>query len=649
MRTGQGPARTVSFVNKPSLGVLSMSRMPTELLAAFSGSVRFGLQHSSMRIHRTLDNAEETRELTGRSSRIYPAMVAFNLGALLEVSFGRPHRAAALCEAAIQWLALRARDSSTPGIMSYSFQPWINLTRLSRYRRDWTDTDRRLRLLRDAYKNKDVKMGGLHIKENDWPSMSEYVPNFEQYLFYNWVQQELLCAIQRGEVEQVDHLAMLCEDNSMLHGMATEAQVILKKQIEIPKSTDHDQRLRDVLAIRLAENLTQQELQLTDMIAIEELDIMAARLLEHSSAGIWELAAVQAAVKLLEPVASQSAAKHSATAFHLAQQLGDEVFGAWFAGACIRCNHSDPSFLARAQDFEERSWHVRVRRRDHPDHDVRCSAIDRVSERLFEIAADSKSFPTAAFQQSSAAATSSTVWPTLLGELVLKPKDDHRATVNFRFAPQRIKSLGPALGNDVSAQVRAQADAHDFTGQRNIAAQSVAVAMLHAEPITGYLLNRIVSKFREHLGSLFEEDRLAVTIRVDQHGSYVQLQQAHIDWARTVEFHEPNWRGTCRPAPTTSKTFRNLGGCSSIDCVLGGPATDFFLGEHHGKLHLVKQKTPYWTVDGITFSDLVEPTPGPIGELLFRPPYTIHQFPAPERWVGGNTQRLFVSCDYQAT
>jgi len=81
--------------------------------------------------------------------------------------------------------------------------------------------------------------------------------------------------------------------------------------------------------------------------------------------------------------------------------------------------------------------------------------------------------------------------------------------------------------------------------------------------------------------------------------------------------------------------------------VLGGPPTDFFLGEQLATVRLQRNSVQRWIVSALEFANLDVPQPGLCGELLFRPAYTIHQFPSRESWVNASERRLFVSCDFR--
>jgi hypothetical protein len=72
----------------------------------------------------------------------------------------------------------------------------------------------------------------------------------------------------------------------------------------------------------------------------------------------------------------------------------------------------------------------------------------------------------------------------------------------------------------------------------------------------------------------------------------------------------------------------------------------FFLNEQMATIHLHRNDDGLWIISAMEFSSLEAAQPGFSGEVLFRPGYTVHQFPLAENWTSPSKLRLFVSCDY---
>lgn len=234
--------------------------------------------------------------------------------------------------------------------------------------------------------------------------------------------------------------------------------------------------------------------------------------------------------------------------------------------------------------------------------------------------------------------------PTLVRGVKLDARDPARATAILRFAPRQIFSLGAILDEGTPSDIRSQIEASDFAGQPCYGANSYSSALGGSTAVTRYVLTKLAAACRELFGAGFDERELIVAVAVRDKQQYAQLQGAHIDWTKGAEFLEEEWQHR-HPAGENANTLRALEARHSVDCVLGGPPTDFFLDEQSATLHLQRSRDGRWIISAIEFADS-KPQSGLTGEVLFRPGYTIHQFPPAENWTGANKQRLFVSCDY---
>jgi hypothetical protein len=237
-------------------------------------------------------------------------------------------------------------------------------------------------------------------------------------------------------------------------------------------------------------------------------------------------------------------------------------------------------------------------------------------------------------------------FPSLIAGPTLVEDDPTRATAVLRFPRRELSWVGQASdgwhGGDVTALREV-----DLGDQRSFAGISLPDALQSSGPIARHLLERIMEVFGRSFGASFAADRVLVTVRIDRRANYSQSQGAHVDWARLKEFSAQEWGDGAEQFPWRESSLRSLAHCHSIDCVLGGPPTEFLLVEQDGTVFLSREDGDHpWIVTGMEFPACGAPQSGVTGTLLYRPPFTIHQFPSPRSWRSDNPVRLFVSCDY---
>jgi hypothetical protein len=216
--------------------------------------------------------------------------------------------------------------------------------------------------------------------------------------------------------------------------------------------------------------------------------------------------------------------------------------------------------------------------------------------------------------------------------------DANRASAVLRLPARSLAAIGErVVATDEGLWLEELGDQPSFAGAPLAEAWSASSQRIRE------ILDRITVGFRLLFGSEFSEPAALVTVRLDRRSDYRQLQGPHIDWARTRTFRDDDWLGQECP---DDQSLRALERCHSIDCVLGGPATEFLLDEQLATVGLVRNADDKWSVDRIDFDGSSRVSRGVTGRLLYRPPFTVHQFPAVESWVGRSDLRLFVSCDY---
>lgn len=235
--------------------------------------------------------------------------------------------------------------------------------------------------------------------------------------------------------------------------------------------------------------------------------------------------------------------------------------------------------------------------------------------------------------------------PTLVRGTRPDDHDPNLATAILRFGPRQIFSLGPLVDAETPDDIRSQIVASDFADQPCFGAKPYASAFGESRSVTRHVLGKLAAACRKLFGPEFDERKLIVAVAVWHKERYVQVQGAHIDWTKGAEFHDDEWQSP-RLARNATNTLGSLETRHSVDCVLGGPPTEFFLDAQTATLQLRRNDDGRWIISAVEFSDLGAPQPGLSGEMLFRPGYTIHQFPLATNWTSASKVRLFVSCDY---
>jgi hypothetical protein len=234
--------------------------------------------------------------------------------------------------------------------------------------------------------------------------------------------------------------------------------------------------------------------------------------------------------------------------------------------------------------------------------------------------------------------------PTLVVPLTVQAENPNRASAQLQLSARRLVPLDALVDQDTPPAVADAIANRDFGDQRGFTGWSLAEASAAATNVTGYVLDRIVRAYYAIFGRLPDARRVWVTVRVDHRSRYVPLQGPHIDWTRLSTFDDEDWQPD--PPRRAERTLRSLELCHSLDCVVGGPATEFFLDAQPMTVNLMRADGPRWQVDTVDFPQPGRPSAGATGRILYRPPFTVHQFPDRSRWPDGEELRLFVSADF---
>ncbi|MFW2438212.1 MAG: hypothetical protein ACN4GR_02445 [Arenicellales bacterium] len=557
----------------------------------------------------------------------------------------------------IDWLERVAKESGDLGVLSYAFQPWVNLARIDRITGNLSGASERLEVLRKAWCSKSFCFHEIPVQARDWPLLIQRVPELPLYLRYNWVQENLLCAL-RGEFH--DRLRGIATEvnnyrsEHILQDMLLEATLIASRfsgetNDELIETAYENSVQRFpvniIFSIRYAELLLSQKESNYTRINSNAMSKIATHLLSGKPTP-WQLAVVQPIVGLLWKFHQITAFTLAKAAYEASHRLGDENLEAWFAAACASADNSDSFWQTRRQKLAENSWHLAVRSPNNSDHDSRAGCVDQVAKRVVEFSQEvfkdqRKTFDT----NISSLIDINFALPKLLQKIEPISSNKNTATAKLQFQKRQLYPLAPLLDSDTPDDIRSMVAASDFSEQASFAGKSYAEALNLATPITCYVLNKIRLHFQKLFGVDFNEDHFKVCVRVDKKDSYRQLQGAHVDWTKGCEFDQDTL-DIGSSFPWKNNTFSSLGSCNAIDCVIGGPPTEFFLNAHNATLRLKSGEGEVWKIDDIDFDIQDEPTPGLTEYIILRPAYTIHQFPNPDNWRQHNKLRLFISCDY---
>lgn len=631
-------------------------KAPLELLASQERAPRPPLPGILARVERMIDDVGTPSAC--RDADVFALLQCFNLCALVEAMAGRAERARDLCQAELRWLAHVAEHSGRIGALGYAFQPWVNLARLERFSGQLEAARARLEVLRTAWQGRAItQLDGIALGVDDMPALFAHVPGLPWFLRYNWIHEGLLCelrgAAQPGLGERLGEIAAVAHEQASVpfNGMAFEAALIARRQAgDGADAVALSCPFPEVLAaypVNLVASIRRAELALRlgsparEEINAPVLSQLGQRLLDGEPTA-WHLAVVQPIVQLLRELQPGADLALAAAAFNAAQRLDDEVLQAWFTGACA--DAGEPAWQARREALAEQSWHAAIASREQRADPARHARLDAVHEKLLDTAQRAFAVPPprpAPIKQPSLAAP----LPQLLEGIRPSGGDDTRATARLRFWGRALHPLAPIVDEATPALLRTMIETLDFARQPSFAARRYAEALALSGPLARHLLERAAALLRTLISPDFDEDRIRVTVRVDEKASYRALQGPHVDWSKGTVFDEHGLAGHGQGA-SVADAFSNLARCVSVDAVVGAPQTDYFLDPCEATCRLVRGDAGVWIVDAIDFDLAQPPQPAPAGCFLLRLPFTIHQFPAVERWRGAGERRLFVSCDY---
>lgn len=627
-------------------------KVPLELLSSQERSLRPPLQTLLARVNRRLDEIGVPSAVSDND--VYALLQCYNLCALVEAMAGRADEARRLCLDGLRWIGRVADSTGRTGVLSYAFQPWVNLARLDRIAGDLASARVRLDVLRAASQGHAVALGPIALEADQIPILIAHVPGLTSFLHYNWIHERLLCELRsdalegRREVEAVAN----ARQSILFNGMALEANLIARRQArddaEAEGSCPYPEVVNAfpvnvVMSIRRAEIAVKQRRHAPDEINAEALEKIGLHLLVGEPSP-WHLAVVQPIVHLLCELKPGADVNLASAAYEAARRLGDEILQAWFASACAEHDEADPIWQARLRDLASRTWYASIG--SHAGGGLRSTTrLDDVHHRLIECAQRMFSTPVPASAGVSVPPLDAPM-PLLLNDIQsATDKAGEAATAKLHFSRRSLHPLVPLFDDATPAWLRTMIGALDFASQSSFAGKRYREALALSGPVARYVLTRTEELLRLVFGPCYDEDLIRVCVRVDEKSSYRQMQGPHIDWTKGAAFDERMF-GDHDGGTHQSEGFAALRRCYSVDCVIGGPQTDYFLEECTALCHLIKADSGAWIIDAIDFDLQQAAQPAPAGCFLLRLPYTIHQFPGTERWTTGNPRRLFVSCDY---
>jgi hypothetical protein len=371
-----------------------MLAAPTELLTTFERPLRSPLPTIVEHLHAILDELPSPDE----NPAAYCDALArcFNQASLLEVHFGRSAMAYSLCSRELQWIAALARATGMRGLLVYGFQPWINLARLDRLHGRPNQARDRLAALAHALAARRVDIGSLVVSVSDWPALLETMPRLPEILAMVWICETLLCGLHSRRYETFDCVDRFVADNAAdPHIALVEARLIAARLPDGPavpagagcELETLSQLKRHSLMIRRLELDAAQSLQRDDVstrtAAIAECNLAAG-------IGCWHLAIVQHCVALLLKLDRDAAMPIAECAHAAADRLGDEIFSAWFADACIEASSGAQEWVGRRSVLSDRSWYARIRTESQATHASRLECIDALHRRVVSVSMGKK-------------------------------------------------------------------------------------------------------------------------------------------------------------------------------------------------------------------------------------------------------------------
>lgn len=626
-------------------------KVPLELLSSQERSPRPPLQSLLARVDRRLDEIGVPSAVS--DSDVYALLQCYNLCALVEAMAGRADEARRLCLEELCWLGRIADRTGHKGVLSYAFQPWVNLARLDRIAGNLVAARIRLDVLRAASQGHAVALGPIALEADHIPTLVAHVPGLTSFLHYNWIHERLLCELRSDAPEgRLEVKAVANAQQSILfNGMALEADLIARRQArddEEAESSCPYPEVADafpvnvVTSIRRAEIVLKHQRHSRDVINADALQEIGLRLLVGEPSP-WHLAVIQPIVNLLGELKPGADLNLASLAYEAAKRLGDEILQSWFASVCAEHDEADSIWRERLRNLAASTWYASIG--SHDGGGLRSTRLNEVHHRLIECTQRMLSPPVQASAGVNVPPLDAPM-PRLLNNIhPATDKAGEAATATLCFSRRSLHPLVPLLDDATPAWLRTMISKFDFASQPSFAGKRYREALALSGPVARYVLTRTAELLRHVFGPCYDEGLIRVCVRVDEKASYRQMQGPHIDWTKGAAFGERMF-GEHDDSTRPSEGFAALGRCYSVDCVVGGPQTDYFLEECIGLCHLIKVDSGAWIIDAIDFDLQQAPQPAPAGCFLLRLPYTIHQFPGIERWTADNPRRLFVSCDY---
>ncbi len=347
-----------------------------ELLTAFERPARLPIPEQLAALMARMD-AVEGADGPGEMASI------LNRAALMEVQFGRPDKAAALCWLQIHWVIKRVFPRYGVSQLFLVFQPWINLARLDRHARRYGAARRKLAKLHNVWSGQSACLAGLILDKDKGASVLDADAYVRSFLRNTHLTERLLLGLgSQGEESLVDAADLPGVSASVrCQSIVAEAKLLEHllqdrnaASLELPADTNQMRvlalkiRALSVLAHRNEASAMDRMMAVTDALTDGPMDN-------------WRLALFQNVVGFWADHDRSYCAELCEIGKMQAQGLSDCVSKAWFDTLLS----SEREKALRRRILAETTWHGAIRQGTAEPRQVH--QVDLCGQRLKELVA----------------------------------------------------------------------------------------------------------------------------------------------------------------------------------------------------------------------------------------------------------------------